>query len=427
MNRLFFSVAFTALSFNAFAALTAEQQLGETLYKDKNLSFNRNQSCESCHALTPSITSSTNVKGLVPSFADVKNIVDGSAVSAGSISGDTGTLNAPSVAYAAFSPRFRFDAVRNEYVGGQFWNGRATDLIEQAKKPFLNPVEMAMIDELAVVERLRENPQYVEQFQSLYNFNINNSNNTQRTYNALARAIASFESSAIFNKFNSKFDYYLTGKTQLTALEQQGFNLFKGKAKCAACHKIDVVTDANGVARPPMLTTFAYRNNGLPRNVNIPNNPEPDLGLGGRTDIALNSEIGKHKVQTLRNIELTPPYGHNGVFKTLEEVVHFYNTRDVLQRVADNNSPGFGKTGWSAPEVIDNLNTAQVGSLRLNAGEESAVVAFLKTLTDDYPTWGRDTNVPVGTASPFNISPNLAAVPVEPAPVPPAPLQRRIR
>lgn len=421
MNRLFFGVAFTALSFNAFAVpLTAEQQLGEALYKDKNLSLNRNQSCESCHALTPSISSATNVKGIVPSFADVKNIVNGSAVSAGSVQGDTGTLNAPSVAYAAFSPRFRFDAVRKEYVGGQFWNGRATDLIEQAQKPFLNPVEMAMIDAAAVVERLRENPQYVEQFQTLYNSNIknNSSDNIQRTYNNLAKAIAAFESSGVFNKFNSKFDYYLTGKTQLTAIEQQGFNLFKGKAKCAACHKIDVVKDSNGVARPPMLTTFAYRNNGLPRNVNIPNNPEPDLGLGGRADIALNSEIGKHKVQTLRNIELTPPYGHNGVFKTLEEVVHFYNTRDVLQRVTNNNSLGFGKTGWSAPEVIDNLNTAQVGRLRLNAGEESAVVAFLKTLTDDYPTWGHDVKVPIGTASPFNVSPNLAPPPAPLAPPP---------
>jgi cytochrome c peroxidase len=422
MKRLFFSIAFTALSFNAFAvSLTAEQQLGEALYKDKNLSINGNQSCESCHALTPSISSTTNVNGLVPSFADIKNIVTGSAVSTGSVIGDTGTLNAPSVAYAAFSPRFRFDTVRKEYIGGQFWNGRATDLIEQAKKPFLNPIEMGMIDELAVVERLRENQQYADQFQTLYNLNINNNNsdNIQRIYNNLAKAIASFESSGVFNKFNSKFDYYLAGKTQLTQTELKGFNLFKGKAKCAACHKIDVVIDNHGVTRPPMLTTFTYKNNGLPRNVNIPNNPEPDLGLGGRADIALNSEnseMGKHKVQTLRNIELTPPYGHNGVFKTLEEIVHFYNTRDVLQRVNDNNSLGFGTTGWSAPEVIDNLNTAQIGNLRLNANEESAVVAFLKTLTDDYPTWGNDKNIPIGTESPFSIDPNLAPPPPPLAP-----------
>ncbi len=220
----------------------------------------------------------------------------------------------------------------------------------------------------------------------------------------------------MFNKFNSKFDYYLAGKTSLTSLEQQGFNLFKGKAKCATCHKIDVTIDNNGATRPPLLTNFSYHNNGLPRNVNIPNNPEPDLGLGGRTDIALNSEIGKHKVETLRNIELTPPYGHNGVFKTLQEVVHFYNTRDVLQQVADNNSSGFGKTAWSAPEVKDNLNTIQVGNLRLNVNEEKAIVAFLKTLTDDYPIWGNDSRVPNGTASPFNVN---AIIPKSPAPIPP--------
>ncbi len=198
MKKLFFTVALSALSFNSIAvSLTPEQQLGESLYKDKNLSFNRNQSCETCHSLTPANSIANNVQGIVPSFADTVNIITGTAVSTGSLAGVTGTLNAPSIAYTAFSPKFRFDNVRNVYIGGQFWNGRAADLIEQAQKPILNPAEMAMIDELAVIERLRENSQYIDAFQQLYNVNINSSDSrdVQRAYHSLAQSIAAFEAS----------------------------------------------------------------------------------------------------------------------------------------------------------------------------------------------------------------------------------------
>lgn len=160
---------------------------------------------------------------------------------------------------------------------------------------------------------------------------------------------------------------------------------------------------------PPLFTDFTYDNIGLPRNVKIPNNPEPDLGLGGRYDIAQADpeglETGKHKVMSLRNIALTPPYGHNGVLATLEQVVHFYNTRDTLGMVADNKSLSFGKTGWPEPEVAENVNHDELGNLGLTAEEEKAVVAFLKTLTDDYQRWGHDKNVPPGSSSPFKIFP----------------------
>jgi cytochrome c peroxidase len=90
------------------------------------------------------------------------------------------------------------------------------------------------------------------------------------------------------------------------------------------------------------------------------------------------AEWGKHKVPTLRNVDLRPSnhfikaYSHNGYFKSLEEVVHFYNTRDV---------PG---AGWPPPEVADNINTAEMGNLGLNHMEEVAIVAFLRTLSDGY-------------------------------------------
>ncbi len=117
------------------------------------------------------------------------------------------------------------------------------------------------------------------------------------------------------------------------------------------------------------------------------------------------TELGKHKVMSLRNIAVTAPYGHNGVFSSLEQVSHFYNTRDTLGTVASDTSPGFGVTGWPAPEVPQNVNVDELGNLGLTADEEAALVAFMKTLTDNYPSTGNDPNVPPGTPSPFASTP----------------------
>ena len=144
----------------------------------------------------------------------------------------------------------------------------------------------------------------------------------------------------------------------------------------------------------PNFTDFTYDNLGVPRN---PLNPfynetewNPagadwvDTGLGGflkaagYSETAYMAEWGKHKVPTLRNVDLRPTrnfvkaYSHNGYFKSLEEIVHFYNTRDV---------PGAGRP---LPEVAANINTVEMGNLGLNHGEELAIVAFLSTLSDGY-------------------------------------------
>jgi cytochrome c peroxidase len=231
--------------------------------------------------------------------------------------------------------------------------------------------------------------------------------NIKKIYHLIAKAISTFEQSRVFNKFNSKFDYALAGWTTFTPIEIKGFALFNDKKKgnCAACHISKVERDENGNIIPPLFTDFTYDNIGLPRNVNIPNNPAPNLGLGGRPGIAKldigGIEIGKHKVMTLRNIAITPPYGHNGVFTSLEQVVHFYNTRDTLGWVSNNRDKGFAKTGWPKPEVEKNVNHGELGNLGLTSFEEKAIVAFMKTLTDDYPKWGHDPLVPPGTSSPF--------------------------
>lgn len=411
-------ISLLSISINSYAEqlLNNEQQLGKRLFSDNNLSLNRNQACASCHSLTPVRAQSLLTKR-VPGFVDPDNVRSGSAVSDGSIPGFTGSLNAPSAGYAAYSPEFHWDDEDGFYIGGQFWNGRASNLSEQAKMPFLNPVEMAMPNELAVISRLKPDKTYQRLFREIYGLNLNevtnasksNANQSEkiaRVFQAVVNAISEYEKSPVFNKFNSKFDYVLAGQTTFTPLEAKGFELFnrEDKGNCAACHVSEESIAEDGRIEPPLFTDFSYDNIGLPRNINIPGNPEPDLGLGNRTgdpDKMEPDELGKHKVMSLRNIALTSPYGHNGSMATLEQIMHFYNTRDTLGYVDDINHPGFATTGWPEPEVSNNLNQDELGSLGLSDEEEKAIVAFMKTLTDDYPQWGHDRRVPPWSISPF--------------------------
>jgi cytochrome c peroxidase len=385
-----------------------ESLLGGLLYSDKNLSLRRNQSCASCHRLTPATDPGTGLPFPAPGFVDADNIENGTPVSAGSVLGRFGRLNAPSVGYAAFSPPFHWDETEELYVGGQFWNGRASTLADQAAQPFLNPAEMAMSGKSAVVERLKENFTYRLLFRTVYETRIARQLSpaeTDAVYDAMTKAIAGFERTRIFGEFTSKFDYYMAGRTKLTPLEKLGLDLFNTKAQCAACHTSTPTKNRDGTWTPALFTDFSYDNIGVPRNLDIPGDPDPDKGLGGRADIITvdprGLEVGKHKVMSLRNIAITPPYGHNGVFATLEQITHFYNSRDTLGRVPDNRHPGFGINGWPLPEVPENVNADELGNLGLTALEEAAIVAFMKTLTDGYPSRGRDPRVPPGSAAPY--------------------------
>lgn len=327
-----------------------EEQLGRHLYFDKSLSFPAGQACASCH---------------LPSagFADPDQNLP---VSEGVISGRFGGRNSPSAAYAAFSPTFGLNPTTGLYVGGQFWDGRAATLQKQALGPFLNPVEMNNTKE-GVVQAVRVSP-YAWLFKVVYGFN--SLDTVETAYELIATAIASFERTHQFNRFTSKYDYFLKGKVKLTPQEQRGLALFNGKGKCAACHPS---TSADGKT-PPLFTDFTYDNLGVPRNMEFPfylmsPSPYPDLGLGVTVNDPLQN--GKFKVMTLRNIADTPPYSHNGYFKTLKEIVHFYNTRDI---------PGM----WPPPDVTENVNRTELGNLGLTDKEEDDIVAFMLTLSDGY-------------------------------------------
>lgn len=350
-------------------------RLGRKLFFDTHLSNPPGQSCATCH----------DPKNR---FTDPDRQVP---TSDGALPELKGSRNTPTALYAAFSPRFHFDPSEGLFRGGQFLDGRAGTLKQQAKGPFVNPLEMANPDKAAVVEKLRA-AEYRPLFLKVYGRQA--LDDVSKAYDRMADAIAVFEQTRQFAPFTSKYDYYLIGKARLTPEEKRGRQLFEDPAKgnCAACHPSRPAEDGT----PPLFTDFTYDNLGIPKNPKNPfyalppeRNPAGfgfvDRGLGETTGDP--AENGKFKVSTLRNIARTGPYGHNGYFETLRGIVDFYNTRDVKPPCEDAFTPeaeAMRKACWPAPEVPENVNHAELGALGLNEREVDDLVAFLGTLTDGY-------------------------------------------
>ena len=166
---------------------------------------------------------------------------------------------------------------------------------------------------------------------------------------------------------------------------------------CSACH----VSEPGPLGEPPLFTDFTFDNLGIPQNPENPAGTAPgfvDPGLGGflmnagyPADVYM-AEWGKHKVPTLRNVDLRPSdgfvkaYGHNGYFKTLTGIVHFYNTRDVKPTCPGpyTEAQALAADCWPSPEVPMTVNRDELGDLGLSDEEENAIVAFLKTLSDGF-------------------------------------------
>jgi cytochrome c peroxidase len=349
--------------------------LGRLLFFDAGLSEPAGQACATCHEPGHGFTD-----------PDSKQ-----PTSKGAHRHRFGSRNTPSAMYMAFSPPFHFDPKERHYVGGQFWDGRATSLEEQAKGPFLNPVEMANPDKRILVEKVRASARLAARFDRLWGPGA--LDDVDAAYDRIAAAIAAYERSAELAPFTSKYDAWLAGKATLSPEEARGLALFEDEKKgnCAACHP----SRRGPGGEPPLFTDFTYDNLGVPRHSGNPFyrqsrqfNPagerHVDLGLGAV--VKKRSENGKFKVPTLRNVDLSPPYMHNGYFASLRAVVEFYNDRDARPRCKGALAEGEARARrcWPAPEVAANVNRDEMGRLGLSEREIDDIVAFMRALTDGY-------------------------------------------
>ena len=397
---LFFGVSMVlALISTAQNTLTPKQQLGKFIFFDKNLSINENQSCAACHGPEAGWTgpdATINAHG---------------AVYEGSIAGRFGNRKPPSSAYATQSPILHFSRqAGGMFVGGNFWDGRATGerlgspSAEQALGPFLNPLEQALNTPGDVIGKICTSS-YANLFKQVCGENACDPANVDAAYDCVGLSVAAYEGSPEVNQFSSKYDAVVAGTAKFTKQEQQGFNLFLGKAKCNRCHTV------NPKSKKALFTDYTYDNLGVPKN---PENPfygqdefNPlgaawiDQGLGGFLNfrpewVSLAREnFGKQKVPTLRNVDKwdtdalgqkVKAYSHNGYFKSLKGIVHFYNTRDILPVCPGEytEAQALASNCWPLPELALNINTTEMGNLGLTSEEEEAIVAFMGTLSDEF-------------------------------------------
>jgi cytochrome c peroxidase len=317
----------------------AKIELGRKLFFDARLSADGRISCASCHD---------------PKLA----FTDGRAVAEG-IAGRRGSRNSPTLLNAMFN-------------AGQFWDGRADTLEDQAVQPLVNPLEMGNDSYDEVVKRLREVPEYTAEFRIVFGSEVK--------IDLIGKAIAAYERALVSG--DSPLDHFVAGdQDAISESAKRGFALFRGKARCSRCHTF---SDAL-----PFFTDFNYHNTGVAANhpnfdrlsrqayavIESEKGKEvidalakqeggPELGRVLITYQVF--DIGSYRTPSLRNIALTAPYFHDGSAKTLADVVKFYNEggRQNINREWD------------------------LGALALTAEEQRDLVAFLESLTGRIPLAG---------------------------------------
>lgn len=329
----------------------SREQLGKQLFSDRSLSNPVGQSCADCHDAKQA-------------FRDPET---DRSTSMGAVDGRFGARNAPTAMYAAEVPPLHYDG---SWVGGLFWDGRASSLEQQAAGPLMNPVEMNNTDHAMVVDKVRHSPEAAE-LRAMYGAGA--LDDTETAFGHIADAIATYERSPELAPYSSRYDKFMAGTVTFSPQELRGYRVFN--ANCTSCHP------------PPSFTTYEYVNLGLPRydnNMYLRANPTyVDHGLA--TTVNQPTEDGKFRVPTLRNIARTAPYGHNGYFENLPFLLEFLNTRDVgsTQVATCSRAPGSNTPcPWPAPEIPATIDH-RVGNLGLTKDDLADLAAFLDTLDDE--------------------------------------------
>lgn len=394
-------------------ALSAVAQLGKALFFDPMLSGSEKQSCASCHSpaygYNPPNTLAVQRGGvdlrkvgyrpppslgylyrqppfsIGPDPADNDVAPDLNAIAA-SVRGDARATKQAGVAPAAPAMVAQ---------GGLFWDGRADSLQRQAYLPMLNPVEMANASIEEVANKLMHS-RYRASFAQLFGPGI--LNDPQQLVSEAMFAIGRFQiEDPSFHPFTSKYDAWLQGLSRLTPAELRGLRVFNDprKGNCAGCHLSQPSRDG----LPPLFTDTQYEALGVPRNTVLAINRDPhffDLGVCGpfRKDLAHQTQYcGMFLTPTLRNVDRRAVFFHNGIYRTLTQVLDFYNLRSVApEKIYPRNATGKPDLYNDIPVAYQrNVDTADapfdrhVGDpLPLTAQDIQDIIAFLHTLDDGY-------------------------------------------
>jgi cytochrome c peroxidase len=397
--------------------LSAMAQLGKAIFYDQTLSASGKMSCSTCHNPTNSYAPANDLPAqfggpdlksqgvrAVPSLmylqsqpnfyigpdpaGDNDNPVPLPQLIAASKTHARATKTAQSTAQSAAN-------IVPE--GGLFWDGRVNTLQGQAYGPLLSPYEMDGGNVQTVVAKLQAAP-YAHYFTDLFGPYV-----FQNQDQALAEALFAVARYQVeeqsFHPYSSKYDAWLEGKARLTQEEMRGYILFNDvdKGDCAACHLSQPTPDG----LPPLFTDHQYEALGAPRNPKIAVNDNAsyyDLGICGpyRDDLKNQTQYcGMFLTPTLRNSATRQVFFHNGVFTTLQQVLDFYNFRDVqpgkvYPMAADGTVEKFNDLPKSDLANIDNTDPPLDRTLgqkaALSKADEKAIIAFIKTLNDGYYT-----------------------------------------
>jgi cytochrome c peroxidase len=400
--------------------LSAVGQLGAKLFRDARLSGSGRLSCASCHSRahaygppnagpvmlggprlrTPGVRAVPSLRYLYrqtafsigPDTTGDNDQVISLAQQALQAAGRARVLKTAAAPQAA--------AVNLVPQGGLFWDGRADTLQQQIDGPLYNPLEMDAGSPARVIAKLETAP-YARDFVQLFGSGI--FANPHLAADEAMFAIARYQiESTDFHPFSSKYDAWLAGKARFTPAELRGYELFNDPAKgnCAACHLDRPTRDG----LPPLFTDFQYEALGAPRNAAIPANRDAhyyDLGLCGpyRTDLRAQTQYcGMFLTPSLRNVATRHAFFHNGVFRSLRQVLGFYVNRDLHpERFYARDGAGHVVPYDDLPARF-RVNVDKVDApFNRRPGEQPAltdaeirdVIAFLDTLTDGYRGTGR--------------------------------------